>query len=175
MLTLCVDMGPAAAGIAVETLKPTAKAPSPALDAPTLARMQAASYLYADAQAGEEDGEGWTSDDDGDLTDAADILADMLGAGPEGDPMGLMDSLRCAHPIQPEVWLGMMEEHLGWAFSDIDEDAERDGDQVATAVGSGRRRMPVLMSAMTLYLIGVAGHARNMRPGQPGFDLRFVA
>ncbi len=152
MLALCVDMGPAAAAIAVEALLPTAKAPPPALDAPTLARMQAASYLHADAQAGEDDDEGWISDD-GDLTDAADILADVLGAGPEGDPLGLMDSLRCAHPIQPEVWLGMMEEHLGWAFSDVDEDAEQDGDQVAVAIGNGRRRLPVFMSAVT-YIPG---------------------
>lgn len=157
MLALCVDMGPAAAGIAVEALMPTAKAPPPALDAPTLARMQAASYLHADAQAGEdldeEGDEDWSLDDDGDLTDAANILADMLGAGPKGCPMDLIDSLRCMHPIQPEVWLGMMEEHLGWAFSDVDEDAERDGDQVAVAVGSGRRRFPVLMSAVT-YIPG---------------------
>ena len=154
MLSLCVDMGPAAAAIAVEALLPTARAPLPALDAPTLSRMQAASYLHADAQAGEDlDEEDWASDDDGDLTDAADILADMLGTGPEGDPLGLMDSLRCMHPIQPDVWLGMREEHLGWAFSDVDVDAELDGDQVAVAVGSGRRRLPVTMSAVT-YIPG---------------------
>ncbi len=157
MLALCVDMGPAAAAIAVEALLPTAKAPLPVLDAPTLSRMQAASYLHADAQGGEdldeEDDEGWTSDDDDDLTDAADILADMLGAGPENDPLGLTDSLRCTHLIQPEVWLGMMEEHLGWAFSDVDEDAERDGDQVAVAVGSRGRRIPVFMSAV-IYIPG---------------------
>lgn len=35
---------------------PTAKAPSPALDPATLARMQGASYLHADAQ-GDDDGE----------------------------------------------------------------------------------------------------------------------
>ncbi len=149
--------GLVAAGIAVEVLKPTAKAPAPALDPATLARMQAASYLHADAQAGEdldeEDDEGWISDNDGDFTNAADTLADMLGAGPEGDPMGLMDSLRCAHPIQPEVWLGTMEEHLGWAFSDVDEDAELDGAQIPVAVGSGRRRLSVIMSAVT-YIPG---------------------
>ena len=49
MLALCVDMGPAAAAIAVEALLPTARATLPGLDAPTLARMQAASYLHADA------------------------------------------------------------------------------------------------------------------------------
>ena len=157
MLALCVDMGPAPAAIAIDALMPTAKAPPPALDTATLARMQAASYLHADAQAGEdldeEGDEDWSLDDDGDLTDAADILADMLGAGPKGRPMDLMDSLRCMHPIQPEVWFGMMEEHLGWAFSDVDGDAERDGDQVMVAVGSGRRRFPVLMSAVT-YIPG---------------------
>lgn len=152
MLALCVDMGPAAAEIAVEALKPTAKAPAPALDAATLARMQAASYLHADAQADEdldEKREHGLSDKDGDHSDAL----DMLGAGPKSDPLGLMDSLRCAHPIQPDVWLGMIEEHLGWAFSDVDEDAELDGDQVAVAVGSGRCRLPVLMSAVT-YIPG---------------------
>ncbi len=46
-----------------------------------------------------------------------------------------------------------MEEHLGWAFSDVDEDAERDGDQVAVAVGSGQRRVPVFMSAVA-YIPG---------------------
>ena len=153
MLALCVDMGPAAAAIAVEALLPTARAPLPVLDAPTLARMQAASYLHADAQGGEdldeEDDEDWTSDDDGDVTDAA----DMLGTGPKRDPLGLMDSLRGMHSIQPEVWLGMMEEHLGWAFSDVDVDAELDGDQVAVAIGSGGRRVPIFMSAVT-YIPG---------------------
>jgi len=99
MLTLCVDMGLAAAAIAVKALKPTAKASLPILDTATLARMQAASYLHADAQADEEDDEDWSHDDEGDLTDAADILADMLGTGPEDGSMDLMDGLRCAHPI----------------------------------------------------------------------------
>jgi len=156
MLALCMDMGPAAAGIAVEALKPTAKAPSPALDAPTLARMQAASYLHADTQGGEdldeEEREYGPFDEDGDPADTLDMLTDMLGAGPKRDPLGLMDN-RHVHLIQPDVWLGMMEEHLGWAFSEVDEDAELDGDQVAIAVGSGRRRLPVHMSAMT-YIPG---------------------
>ncbi len=77
----------------------------------------------------------------------------MLGAGPKRDPLALMGSLRCMHPIQPDVWLGMMEEHLGWVFSKVDEDAELDGDQVAVAVGSGGRRLPVFMSAVT-YIPG---------------------
>ena len=156
MLTFCVDMGPAAAEIAVEALLPTAKAPSPALDAPTLARMQAASYLHADMQGGEdlneEEREYEPFAEDGDPADTLDMLTDMLGAGPKRDPLGLMDN-RHVHPIQPDVWLGMMEEHLGRAFSDVDEDAELDGDQVAIAVGSGRRCLPVLMSAMT-YIPG---------------------
>ncbi len=63
----------------------------------------------------------------------------MLGARPKRDPMGLTDNLRCMHPIQPDVWFGMMEEHLGWTFSDVDEDAERDGDQVAAADGAACR------------------------------------
>ena len=148
MLALCVDMGPDAAGIAVEALKPTARAPAPALDAATLARMQAASYLRADAQGGEdldENEEDCFLDDDGDPADAADMLAEMLGADPQSEPLGLLDGLRCGHPLQPDVWLGMMEEHLGWAFLD--------GDQVAVAVGSGRRRLPVFMSALT-YIPG---------------------
>ncbi len=156
MLALCVDMGPAAARITVEALKPTAKAPAPALDPATLARMQAASYLHADAQGDEdldEEREYGPFAKDGDHSNALDMLTDMLGADPKSDPLGLMDSLRCAHPIQPDVWLGMMEEHLGWAFSDVDEDAEQDGDQVAVAVGSGRRRLPVIMSAVT-YIPG---------------------
>ncbi len=161
MLALCVDMGPAAADIAVEALLPTARAPMPVLDAPTLARMQAASYLNADAQGGEdlddeeEHGDG-SFDEDGDPTDALNMFTEMLGADPKRDPMGLLGNLRCMHPIQPEIWLGMMEEHLGWAFSDVDEDAELDGDQVAVAVGSGQRRAPVLMSAVA-YIPGDLG------------------
>ena len=147
MLALCVDMGSAAAAIAVEALKPTAKAPLPVLGPDTLARMQAASYLHADTQGGED------LDEDDDPIDTQSMLAEMLGADPNSDPLGLMDSLRCGHPIQPEVWLGMMEEHLGWTFSDIDEDAELDGDQVAVAVGSGQRHVPVFMAAVT-YIPG---------------------
>lgn len=77
----------------------------------------------------------------------------MLDAGPKGRSVDLMDSLRCLHRIQPEVWLRMMGEHLGWAFNDIKENAELDGDQVAVAVGIGRRRVPVLMSS-TAYIPG---------------------
>lgn len=155
-LALCVDMGPAAAAIAVEALMPTARAPLPVLDAPTLARMQAASYLHADAQGGEgldEEEEREPFDEVGDPDETLDMLAEMLGAGPKGAPMGLMDSLRCTQPIQPEVWLGMMEEHLGWTFSDVDEDAEMDGDQVAVAVSSGRLHLPVFMSSVA-YIPG---------------------
>jgi len=128
MLALCVDMGPVAAAIAVEALLPTARAALPVLDAATLARMQAASYLYADAQGGEdlneeEKHEYGPFDEGSDLADALNMLTEMLGAGPKRDPMDLTDN-RHVHPIQPEVWLGMMEEHLGWAFSDVDEDAE---------------------------------------------------
>lgn len=56
-------------------------------------------------------------------------------------------------PIQPEVWLRLMEEHLGWVFIEVDEDAEEDGDQVAVAVGSGGQRVPVIMSTMA-YIPG---------------------
>ena len=158
MLALCVDMGPAAAAIAIEALMPTATASPPVLDPPTLARMQAASYLHADAQGAEgldegEDNECGPFDDDGDLPEALDMLTEMLGAAPKGDRMGLADNLRHMQPIQPDVWLGMMEKHLGWAFIDVDEDAERDGDQVAVAIGSGQRRVPVFMSALT-YIPG---------------------
>jgi len=158
MLALCVDMGPAAAAIAIEALMPTATASLPVLDPPTLARMQAASYLHADAQGAEdldeeEEDECGPFDGDGDPAEALDMLAEMLGAGPKGDLMGLADNLRHMQPIQPDVWLGMMEEHLGWAFSDVDEDAERDGDQVAVAVGSGQRRVPVFMSSVA-YIPG---------------------
>jgi len=158
MLALCVDMGAAAAAIAVEALMPTAEATPPVLDPATLARMQAASYLHADAQGAEdldeeEDHEFGPFDDDGDLSEALNMLTEMLGAGPKSDPMGLVDSLRHMQPIQPDVWLGMMEEHLGWAFSDVDEDAERDGDQVAVAIGGGQRRVPVFMSAVA-YIPG---------------------
>ena len=72
-----------------------------------------------------------------------------LGIDPQGDPMSLLDEIRHMQPIQPNVWLGIMQEHLGWLFTEIDEDAERDCDQVAVAVGSGRQRLPVIMSTVT--------------------------
>lgn len=103
-----------------------------------------------DEEEGHEDG---PFDENGDPTDAWNMLAEMLGADLKGDPMDLMGDLRCMHPIQPDVWLGMMEEHLGWAFSDVDEDAELESDQVAVAVGSGQRRAPVFMSAVA-YIPG---------------------
>ncbi len=115
--------------------------------------MRAASDEYAEALA-EED-----LDEIEDL-DAADELAAALGgvmeaAGidPTPDLTGLLDGLRRMHPIQPDVWLGLMGQHFGWVFADIDEDAEQDGDQVAVAVGSRGRHMPVLMSAVA-YIPG---------------------
>jgi len=135
---------------------PTAEASPPVLDPATLARMQAASYLHADAQDDEDldkDEEAERLDAGGEIADAMNSLMEMAGIDPEGDPLGLMDSLRRIHPIQPDVWLGMMEEHLGWAFSDVDEGAELDGAQVAVAVGTGRRRVPVFMSAVA-YIPG---------------------
>jgi len=137
VLAECNDMGPVAASIAVDALQPTAKAGRPVLDHATLARMHAASDEYAEALA-EED-----FDDEDDL-DAADELAAALGgvmeaAGiePTPDLTGLLDGLRRMHPIQPGVWLGLMEQHLGWVFTDIDEDAEQDGDQVRSQCAAG--------------------------------------
>jgi len=168
VLAECSDMGPVAALIAVDALQPTAKAGRPVLDRGTLARMRAASDEYAEALAEEE------LDDEDDLDeiedlDAADELAAALGgvmeaAGidPTPDLTGLLDGLRRMHPIQPDVWLGLMEEHLGWVFTDIDEDAEQDGDQIAVAVGGRGRHMPVLMSAVA-YIPGDLGDAHVAR------------
>jgi len=41
-----------------------------------------------------------------------------------------------------------MEERLGWVFTEVDEGTEEDGEQVAVAVGSDGRRVPVIMSAL---------------------------
>jgi len=65
-------------------------------------------------------------------------------------------------PIQPDVWLGLMEEHLGWVFTDVDGDAEQDGDQVAVAVGSRGRRVLAFMSAVA-YIPGDLGDAHVAR------------
>jgi len=78
---------------------------------------------------------------------AVGVLMEAAGIDPEGNPLGMLDKLRRMGPIQPEVWLGLMEERLGWVFAEVDEDADEDGDQVAVAVGSDGRRVPVIMSA----------------------------
>jgi len=84
------------------------------------------------------------------------------GIDPQSDPMSLLDALRLMQPIQPDVWLGLMKEHLGWVFTDVDEDAEQDGDQIAVAVGSRGRRVPVFMSAVA-YIPGDLGDAHVVR------------
>ncbi len=161
VLAECSDMGPEAASIAIEALRPTAKAGRPVLDRDTQARMRAASQAYAEIWGDEE------LDDEGDLDsledlDAADVAAavgiimEAAGIDSKGDPLSMLDELRRMGPIQPEVWLGLMEERLGWVFAEVDEDAEEDGDQVAVAVGSGGQRVPVIMSAMACI------------PGEPG-------
>jgi len=160
-------MGPVAALIAVDALQPTAKAGRPVLDRGTLARMLAVSDEYAETLAGED-----LDDDDLDEIedlDVADELAAALGgvmeaAGidPTPDLPGLLHGLRRMHPIQPNVWLGLMEAHLGWVFTDVYEDAEQDGDQVAVAVGSRGRHIPVLMSAVA-YIPGDFGDAHVAR------------
>ena len=158
VLDECSDMGPEAASMAIEALQPTAKAGRPVLDEDTLARMRAASDAYAalfedemDAEDDPDDGEGLGAADD--VAGALGRFMKAAGVDPQGDPLGLLDALRRTGPIQPGVWLGLMEEHLGWVFADVDEDAEEDGDQVAVAVGGEGRRVPVIMSAVA-YIPG---------------------
>jgi len=165
VLAECSGMGPVAASIAVDTLQPTAKAGRPALDEATLARMRAASEEYEEALAHED----LDDEDDLDELDLDDEIAAALGSvkegagiDPQSGPMTLLDVLRLIHPIQPDVWLGLMAEHLGWVFTDIDEDAEQEGDQVAVAVGRRGRHMPVLMSAV-IYIPGDRGDAHVAR------------
>jgi len=161
VLAECSDMGPEAASIAIEALRPTAKAGRPVLDRDTQARMRAASQAYAGIWGDEELGDEGDLDSLEDL-EAADVAAAVVvimeaaGIDPEGDPLGMLDELRRMGPIQPDVWLGLMEERLGWVFAEVDEDAQDDGDQVAVAVGSGGRRVPVIMSAVACI------------PGDPG-------
>ncbi len=140
-------MGPVAATLAVAALRPSAKSARPKLEPGTLARVQAASDAYADAQSDEALDELADLIDDEDLAHALGSVMQEAGIDLPGDVMGLLDEISRMQPIQPEVWLGVMQEHLGWRFADIDEDAEQDGDQVAVAVGTGRRRFPVFMSA----------------------------
>ncbi len=164
-LAECSEMGPVAASIAVDALRPTAEAGRPVLDQATLERMRDAWEKYAEA-LGDED---LDDEDDLDDLDVAGELAAVLGSvmevagvDPHSDPMNLLDALRLMHPIQPDVWLGLMEEHLGWVFTDVDEDAEQDGDQVAVAVGSPGRRVPVFMSAVA-YIPGDLSDAHVAR------------
>ena len=153
VLAECSDMGPEAASIAIEALRPTAKAGRPVLDRDTQARMRAASKARAEVWDDEDlDNEG---DLDGledleaaDVAAAVGVIMEAAGIDPEGNPLGMLDELRRMGPIQPEVWLGLMEERLGWVFAEVDEDAEDDGDQVAVAVGSDGLRVPVIMSAV---------------------------
>ena len=149
VLASCSDMGPLAASIAVEALRPSAKAGRPVLDAGTLIRMQEASDAYAEAQDEEELAGLADLVDDEELAEALDGLMHEVGIDPQGDVGGLLDEIRRMQPIQPDVWLGIMQEHLGWSFTAIDEDAERDGEQVAVAVGAAGRRLPVIMSTLT--------------------------
>jgi len=162
-LAECSEMGPVAASIAVGALRLTAKAGRPVLDHATLERMHDAWEEYTEALDDEDD-----LDEIEDL-DPADAVAATLGSvmeaagvDPQSDPMNLLDALRLMHPIQPDVWLGLMEEHLGWVFADVDEDAEQDGDQVAVAVGSRGRRVPVFMSAVA-YIPGDLSDAHVAR------------
>ena len=159
VLDECSDIGLEAASIAIEALQPTAKAGRPVLDQDTLARMRAASDAYAEALFEDELDDEDDLDDGEDLDAADDVTAalgrmvEATGVDPQCDPLGLFDTLRRVHPIQPGVWLGLMEEHLGWVFADVDEDAEQDGEQVAVAVGSEGQRVPVIMSAVA-YIPG---------------------
>ena len=155
VLASCSDMGPVAAALAVATLKPSAKSARPTLDPGTLAHMREASDAYADAQDEEEFAGLAGLIDDEALADALGDFMQEAGIDPQSSPMGLLDEIRRMQPIQPDVWLGVMEEHLGWSFAEVDEDAERDGDQVAVAVDTGRR-LPVLMSAVA-YIPGDTG------------------
>jgi len=108
VLAECSDMGSEAASIAIEALRPTAKAGRPVLDRDTQARMRAASKAHAEAWDDEElDAEG---DLDGledleaaDVAAAVGVLMEAAGIDPEGDPLGMLDELRRMGPIQPEV------------------------------------------------------------------------
>lgn len=123
VLAKCSDMGPVAASIAVDALQPTANAGRPVLDHATLARMCAALEEYAETLDDEDLDDDDVLDDIEDF-EAANELAAALGSvmeaagiDPQYDPMNLLDVLPFMHPIQPDVWLGLMEEHLGWVFT----------------------------------------------------------
>lgn len=76
-------------------------------------------------------------DEADDVAAALGRVVEAAGADQQGDRRGLLDTLRRVHPIQPGVWQGLMEKHLGWVFADVDEDAEEGGEQVAIAVAVG--------------------------------------
>ncbi len=143
VLASCSNMGPVAASIAVEALRPSAKSARPGLEPGTLAHMRAASDAYAD-----EDVDGLDEPDlDEEVTDALGSLMAGAGIDPGDVSPDLAETLRRLLPIQPGVWLGIMQAHLGWTFTDVRAHANRDGTQVAVAVGGGQRRMPVIMAA----------------------------
>jgi len=73
--------------------------------------------------------------------------------GIDGNFTDIMNAGRTMMPINPEIWLAAMEQHLGWKFTDENPDAERNGSLVAKAVGKGRRKIPVYMSSVG-YLPG---------------------
>jgi hypothetical protein len=105
--------------------------------------MRAASDAYAD-----EHFDGLDDPDlDEELTDALGSFMAATGIDPGDISPDLVETLRCLLPIQPDVWLGIMEAHLGWTFTDVRAHANGDGAQVAVAVGRGQRRMPVVMAA----------------------------
>ena len=67
----------------------------------------------------------------------------------DAGPRPCSKSRKCRNSSPPaSLILPAAPERLGWVLIEIDEDAEEDGDQVAVAVGSDGRRVPVIMSAL---------------------------
>jgi hypothetical protein len=69
------------------------------------------------------------------------------GLGITGD---FEKSMRTAKPIRPDVWLDMMEAHLGWAFESSDAEATADGAWIANSRAKDGTLFDVFMSRVSL-------------------------
>ncbi|MBY3151313.1 sel1 repeat family protein [Rhizobium laguerreae] len=121
------------ADIAVELLKPTSKSTVP----PSLTKMRerARDRIF---KIGSNDRQLSTS-----LLEERGIETDTENA------------MRFAKPLVPDVWLGAMEQHLGWSLAEHDYDAKREAAKVAVA--------PSSVGKIDVYMSRV-----SFRPGDVG-------
>lgn len=123
-----VDMEDYVADIVVDLLKPTARSGRPSLK-----------------RLGERIDSCMVPIGSRTISQGMDRINDLVGSG--GD---FERAMRTSSPARPDVWIDMLESHLGWKFDITDIEADADGAWIGRVTSSDERTFEVFISRASL-------------------------